>query len=143
MKSTLLLFFLLCSASCALAYEFVSSEDRSRFDSRSYKTVEPGLLAPSAYIEMAKIALHRQLKGVHLNLYSDPVVSRRSYHDAPPKDRDVICVQFVSQEPLNEGGYISRGLIASYGGGVMPAILVLIRRDLSKIYVNVITYRIQ
>ena len=92
---------------------------------------------------MAKKALHRQLKGVHLNLYDDPVVRRRSYHDAPPKDRDIICVEFVSREPLNQGGYINRGIIASYGGGVMPAILVLIRKDLSKIYVNVITFRIQ
>jgi len=71
-------------------------------------------------------------------MFSDAIVTRRFYHDAPRADRDIICVKFIYEEYVG-GGYINRGIIASNGPGLRPAVLVLFRKDLSKIYVNVVS----
>ena len=89
-------------------------------------------------VEMAKKALHRQIKDVSLSTYSEPTVNRRFYHDAPFKDRDIISVEFVSREFLKGGAYHNGGK----NSPIVPTILVLIRRDLSKIYVNVNYYHL-
>src|SRR5450432_3592032 len=132
MKKIATVFLLLGLAGHALGQIF-SSEDTSRFKEEPYDKAEPGLLSPSTYIEMAKKALHRQIKDVRLNTYSEAVVTRRLYHNAPLKDRDVICVEFVSRTFL-QGGQYHNGEKTS---PIVPAILVSFRKDLSKTYVNV------
>ena len=135
MKKIVIALVLLGWASHVLA-QLGSSEDASRFKEEPYEKAEPGLLPPSAYIEMAKKALHRQIKDVRLTMYSDPAVTRRLYHDAPPKDRDIICVEFVFRDFIKGGAYHNGGKSSP----IVPAILVLFRKDLSKIYVNVNYY---
>jgi hypothetical protein len=59
--------------------------------------------------------------------YNDGEVTRRLYHDAPAADRDMICVAFIIREAV----WIPRENVP-----VFPTILVLMRKDLSKIYIN-------
>jgi hypothetical protein len=127
-------------AAHAVAEDYVSSEDRSRFSEQPYKAAEPGMLPPSAYIEMAKKAVHEKSKVTFLN-FSDGIVTRRFYRNAPPADRDIICVQFVYQGSLSGGGLIGRGFIATEADQPTPVIQALIRKDRSKIYLKAIHYK--
>jgi hypothetical protein len=127
-------------AAHALAQDYVSNEDRSRFREQPYEAAEPGMLPPSAYIEMAKKAVHEKSKVTFLN-FSDGIVTRRFYRNAPPADRDIICVQFVYQGSLSGGGLIGRGFIATEADQPTPVIQALIRKDRSKIYLNEIHYK--
>jgi hypothetical protein len=131
-------------AAQALAQEYVSSEDRSRFSEQPYKEAEPGLLPPSAYIEMAKKAFHEKSKKLTFLKFSDGIVTRRFYRNAPPADRDIICVQFVYEEAIGGGGLIGpRGFIYTRSDRPTPVIQALIRKDLSKIYLKQIHYKAQ
>jgi hypothetical protein len=128
-------------AAHAVAEDYVSSEDTSRFQEQPYRAAEPGMLPPSAYIEMAKKAAHQKSAKVTFLMYSDGIVTRRFYRNAPPADRDIICVQFVYEGAVSGGGLIGRGLIYSRADRPTPVIQALIRKDLSKIYLNRIYYK--
>lgn len=128
-------------AAQGLAENYVSNEDRSRFREQPYRQAEPGMLPPSGYIELAKQAVHARSKNVTFNMYSDGVVTRRFYHNAPAADRGMICVQFVYQASFSGGGTVGRGFIATRADPPIPVIQALIRKDRSKIYLNRIGYR--
>jgi hypothetical protein len=117
-----------------------STEDESRFRSEPYTKAGPGMLTPAAYIERAKAALHKRYKNFGLAAYNDPVVTRRFYLDAPPADRDVICVEFDHKEPIKTPLAAAKRL-PNPQWIVTPALLVLLRKDLSKIYVNEVYYQ--
>jgi hypothetical protein len=72
-------------AAQAVAQNYVSSEDKSRFREQAYREAQPGLLPSSAYIEMAKKAVHEQSKKVSFLQYSDGIVTRRFYQPAMKK----------------------------------------------------------
>jgi hypothetical protein len=128
-------------AAHAVAQNYVSSEDRSRFREVPYKKAEPGMLAPAAYIHMAKNAVHSQTNEVHFNIYSDGIVTHRFYRNAPAADRDIICVRFVYQGVFSGGGTIGSGFIAQRADPAVPVIQALIRKDLSKTYLNRVDYK--
>ena len=133
---------LLGLAAPANAQEYASSEDRSRFTETPYKKQEPGLLAPSAYVNIAKDAIrHASNKQFRLRTFSDPVVSRRIYRNAPPADRDIVAVQFVYQGDLGGGGLVGPGFIYTRKSLPVPVVQALIRKDGSKVYLNVVTYK--
>jgi hypothetical protein len=98
------------------------------------------MLPPSAYIEMAKKAIHEKSKVTFLH-FSDGIVTRRFYRNAPPADRDIICVQFVYQGSLSGGGLIGPGFVYSRADQPTPVIQALIRKDRSKIYLKTIHYK--
>ena len=127
-------------AAHAVAQDYVSSEDTSRFREKPYEAAEPGMLPPSAYIEMAKKAFHEKSKVTFLH-FSDGIVTHRFYRNAPPADRDIICVQFVYQGSISGGGLIGRGFIAMNADQPTPVIQALIRKDRSKIYLNTVHYK--
>ena len=130
-------------AAHAVAEDYVSSEDRSRFSEQPYKAAEPGMLPPSVYIEMAKKAVHEKSPKVSFLTFSDGIVTRRFYRNAPATDRDIICVQFVYEGSVSGGGLIGRGFIYTRTGRPTPVIQALIRKDLSKIYLKRIHYKPQ
>jgi hypothetical protein len=128
-------------AAQVLAVDYVSSENRARFREQPYKAAEPGLLPPSAYIEMAKKAFHEKTE-VTFRKFSDGIVTRRFYPTAPPADRDIICVQFVYLGTISGGGLISPGsFIAMNADQPTPVVQALIRKDRSKIYLKLIHYK--
>jgi hypothetical protein len=128
-------------AAHAVAQDYVSSEDTSRFREQPYPAAEPGMLPPSAYIEMAKKAVHEKSSKVTFLHFSDGIVTRRFYRNAPPADRDIICVQFVYQGSLSGGGLIGPGFVYSRADQPTPVIQALIRKDRSKIYLKAIHYK--
>lgn len=94
------------------------------------------MLSPDEYIELAKNAIHSHFKNVHFNIFTDGVVSHRFYRNAPPADRDIICVTFLYQGKISGGGLIGGGNIITNPDPLIPGIVALIRKDRSKIYVN-------
>ena len=133
-KLTALIFMGL--AAHALAQEYVTDENRSRFTERPYKSTEPGMLPPAAYIELAKKAVHKMDKDILFREFTDGVVFRRFYRDAPAADRDIVGVAFVYAGQISGGGTIGGDFI-DMKAAVRPVIMVLIRKDRSKVYVNV------
>jgi hypothetical protein len=117
---------------------YLSSEDQSRFREEPYNKAEPGILPAAAYIERAKQAVRTQYKDVHFNMFSDGIISHRFYSNAPAADRDIICVAFVYRDVILGRG--NSGFPDAYGP-FKRVILALIRKDLSKIYVNQIYLR--
>ena len=134
MKKVMTTLTLFSLAASAQAFSHSTSEDRSRFEEREYTKAEPPLLSPSQYIERAKQAVHSWHKEVHFRKYEDGEVTRRFYRDAPPADRDIICVSFVTRDVL----ILPRATVPVFG-----AILVLTRKDLSKTYINQIYIGVQ
>jgi hypothetical protein len=132
-KLTALVFMAL--ATHALAEDYVTDENRSRFIERPYKSTEPGMLSPAAYIDLAKKAIHKMDKDILFRDFQEGVVFRRFYKDAPPADRDIVGVAFVYAGQISGGGEIGGGFI-DIKGAVRPVIMVLIRKDRSKVYVN-------
>ena len=132
-KLTALIFMGL--AAHALAQEYVTDENRSRFTERPYKSTEPGMLPPSAYIELAKKAVKKMDNEILFRDYREGVVFRRFYKDAPAADRDIVGVAFVYGGQISGGGTIGGDFI-EMKGAVRPVIMVLIRKDRSKVYVN-------
>ncbi|HEY2713842.1 MAG TPA: hypothetical protein VGI60_15110 [Chthoniobacterales bacterium] len=127
---------------CSLfSADVTSSEDESRFTARDYTQTEPGLLSPKAYIEIAKKALRDRYKDIAFHDYEEPFVKRRFYKDASPPDREIICVKFVYSEPTSPPGQLAVRFPPAKGP-VFPVLLVLIRKDLSKVYVNEVYYQI-
>ena len=119
-----------------------TSEDISRFRSKDYPKAEPGMLKPSEYVARANKVLHERYPGFDYTKIKLGGVTHRFYTDAPKRDRDIICVTFIYQQlvPAHlEGG----GTLAPAKTGLIPGILVLIRKDLSKIYVNGVYYQYQ
>jgi hypothetical protein len=93
------------------------------------------MLPPTAYVERAKAALLKRYSGIQLSTYNAPTVTRRYYADAPPADRDIICVQFAYKE-LTRAPVAAAKRLPNPEWMVRPVLLVLMRKDLSKIYVN-------
>ena len=135
--SACLLFVLLGQANA----ERYSTEDESRFRSEVYDKAEPGMMAPADYITTAKAALHKRYGKFDSSIYQEPLVEHRFYRDAPAPDRDIICVTFFLK------GF-TRVPVSAYKrlpdpfGMAKPAILVLLRKDRSKAYVNEVYYQI-
>ena len=126
----------------AIAQNYVSSEDRSRFVETPYQKALLGMPAPSAYVEIAKKAIHQASNNeFHLRTFSNPVVSHRIYRDAPKTDRDIVAVEFVYQGELSGGGLVGRGFIRMEAAPPVPVVQALIRKDGSKVYLNVIKYK--
>ena len=126
-------------AAHALAQEYVTDENRGRFTERPYKTAEPGMLPPSAYVELAKKAVKKWDSEIIFRDFQEGVVFHRFYKDAPAADRDIVGVAFVYAGQISGGGTIG-GLVGGFidmKAAVRPVIMVLIRKDRSKIYVNV------
>jgi hypothetical protein len=126
---------------CLTAQDFVSDEDRSRFVERPYRAAETGMLPPSSYIQLAKDAIHKMSDEIHFRIFSNGIVSHRFYRNAAPADRDMICVAFIYEGDLSGGGLIGNGWIFSRANYPIPVVQALIRKDRSKIYVNVIHYK--
>lgn len=118
-----------------------STEDETRFRSESYEKAAPGMLSPAAYIERAKSALRTRYSDVRITAFERPVVTHRFYADAPAADRDVICVEFPFKELVKPPASTLKHLPAPEFPA-RPAVLVLIRKDLSKIYVNEVYYQV-
>jgi hypothetical protein len=138
----LLLSLLVALAGSVCAQNHVSDEDRSRFVERSYKKAEPGLRAPADYIAIAKKAAHdRYGSEIMFKDYSDGIVTYRTYRNAPKADREIICVAFIYQQVYSGGGYVGGGTYYLRADPPTPVVLVLMRRDLSKIYVNIVHYK--
>jgi hypothetical protein len=120
----------------------ITDEDRSRFVERLYEKPEPGLRAPSDYVAMAKKAAHSQFGDkIQFEKYAEGIVTRRTYHDAPKADRDMICVAFVYKGSMSTGGLLGPGFIYSGATPARPMLVVLMRRDLSKVYINVVHFK--
>jgi hypothetical protein len=138
----LLISLFLALTAPASAQHFVTDEDRSRFVERIYNKAEPGLRSPAEYIEIAKKAAHSQY-GSDLSFasFSDGIVTYRTYRNAPSTDREIICVSFVYQGVLGGGGLIGRGFLSQRAVPDRPILLVLMRRNLSKIYVNLVHFK--
>lgn len=135
------IFFSVLSHAIAERY---STEDESRFRTEPYTKAEPGMLTPAAYIERAKKALRAQYSDFRLTAYDPPEasdVSRRFYADAPATDRDIICVKFFYKE-LIKAPIAAAKRLPNPEFMVRPALLVLMRKDLSKIYVNEVFYQV-
>lgn len=142
MRTILLLLALVLSAPSGWALVQYSSEDISRFTSKDYKKAEPGMLKPSEYVERANKALHQRYHDLDFTKIKLGGVTQRFYADAPKSDRDIICVTFIYQQLVAahpEGG----GTLQPTKNALIPAILVLIRKDLSKIYINGAYYQYQ
>jgi hypothetical protein len=139
--------FLLISLFFALAapvsaqQQFVTDEDRSRFVERFYNKAEPGLRSPAEYIEIAKKAAHSQYESIPLSNFSDGMVTYRKYRNAPKADQEIIAVAFVYQGKYSGGGLYGPNLLFTRADPERPILLVQMRRDLSKIYVNVIHFK--
>ena len=123
-------------AAHAVAQEYVTDEDRGRFIERPYKSAEPGMLPASAYIELAKKAVRKMYSDILFREFQDGVVFRRFYKNAPSADRDIVGVAFVYAGQISGGGEIGGGFV-DIKEAKRPVIVVLIRKDRSKIYVNV------
>jgi hypothetical protein len=119
----------------AFAQQYVTDENRSRFIERPYKSTEPGMLSPAAYIDLAKKAIKKMDSGILFRDLQEGVVFRRFYKDAPPADRDIVGVAFVYAGQISGGGTIGGDFI-EMKSAVRPVIMVLIRKDRSKVYVN-------
>jgi hypothetical protein len=135
MKTILAIFvsaILTLHASALVQY---SSEDISRFRSKDYTKAEPGMLKPVEYVERAKKALQLRYKELDFKKIKLAGVTHRFYSDAPPADKDIICVTYVYQQLLTAKSE-SGGDLPAGRNKVIPALLVLIRRDLTKVYVN-------
>ena len=121
--------------------ERYSTEDESRFRSQPYDKPEPGMMAPAVYVTTAKVALHKRYAQFDSSTYEEPWVTHRFYRDAPAADRDIICVTFLykgfTRTPVS--GYKR---LPNPFGMVKPALLVLMRKDRSKAYVNEVYYQI-
>jgi len=121
--------------------EFYSTEDETRFRSEPYKKAAAGMLAPEAYVERAKKALLGKYPDLRMGAFEAPWVARRFYADAPKADQDIICVSFASKElvkpPIDAGKRLPNPQFMA-----RPIVLVLMRKDLSKIYVNEVFHQV-
>jgi hypothetical protein len=122
-------------AAHAVAQEYTTDEKR-HFTERPYKTAEPGMLTPAAYVELAKKAVKKWDGDVAFREFQDGVVFRRFYRDAPAEDRDIVGVAFVYAGDISGGGMVGGGFVYMRDAK-RPVIMVLMRKNLSKIYVNV------
>jgi hypothetical protein len=134
--------FLALAAPVSAQQQFVTDEDRSRFVERFYNKAEPGLRSPAEYIEIAKKAAHSQYgSSVPLSNFSDGMVTYRKYRNAPKADQEIIAVAFVYQAKYSGGGLVGTNFLFTRTDPERPILLVLMRRDLSKVYVNVIHFK--
>ncbi len=144
MKKLLAMLILLAAfVERGMAQDWKADEDRSRFTERSYPKAEPGMLPPGAYIEMAKKAVHSKSNDIHFRAFSNGIVTHRIYRNAPPADRDIVCVSFVYEGDLGGGGTISGEFIDMKANLATPVLQALIRKDGSKIYLNFVDYKVR
>jgi len=135
----LALFLFLCLITQGFSISY-STEDESRFRSEPYKQTAPGFLSPAEYVERTKVILHSRYRYIVFRTYFEPDVTHRFYFDAPPRDREMICVRFEYKEPVRMPVSAMKRLPAP----VFPcraAFLVLFRKGLSKVYVNEVYYQ--
>ena len=129
---------LLASVVCfTQAQALNTDEDRSRFVEKPYKPSLPGMASPDVYVQLARKTIKDADPHFLFREFSDPIVTYRIYRDAAPADRDIIAVQFIHQGTGGEGGFvmIKRGTMG------IPVVQALIRKDRSKIYINVVMYK--
>jgi len=139
MRRLALLLILLLSAARLIAATIVSDEDRSRFVERLYDKTEPGLRSPTEYVALAKKMVHAKYPDVAFVDFDDGVVTYRTYHNAPKADHEMICVNFAYHSTSGSHGYIGGvGGLFLMGDTKKPVLLVLMRRDLSKVYIRVV-----
>lgn len=122
---------------------WTSDEDQSRFSETSYRKQEPGLLAPAAYVEIAKSAIRSKTQNLLFRNYSNPIVTRRRYRDAPATDRDIVCVSFIYEKVLSGGGVIDPDYIIMKPNLPTPVLQALIRTNGSKVYLNYVHYQVK
>jgi len=125
-----------------MAPGFVSSEDQSRFTEESYKQAAPGMPPPAAYISLAEKAINKKYDVALEKDFHNPVVTRRFYRNAPKEDQDIICVSYVYKHLLGGGFRIKGNSVTTGSKEPMPVLQALIRKDRSKVYLNVIEYKV-
>ncbi len=139
MRKSALLLILFLSAAPLIAAPVASDEDRTRFVERLYDKTEPGLRSREEYIALAKKFIKRKDPNVPFVDFADPVVTYRTYRNAPKADRKMICVNFAYLTSTT-----SHGTLGGNGGTFLmqdtqkSVLLVLMRPDLSKVYINVV-----
>ncbi|MDQ2659729.1 MAG: hypothetical protein M3Y03_04840 [Verrucomicrobiota bacterium] len=142
MKQLLIALALLGLVSRGLADNYSGDEDHSRFTEESYTKQAPGFLTPAAYIAIATKACHDKTHNeFHLRSFSDAIVTRRFYRNAPASDRDIIAVQFIYQGDLSGGGSISQNVLNQREVPATPVLQALIRKNGSKVYLNMFHYK--
>jgi len=143
-RAILIAALLLGPALACMAPNFVSSEDQSRFSEQSFKKAEPGMPPPAAYIALAEKSINAKYKNVfHSKDFQDPVVTRRTYRNAPKEDKDMICVAYVYRTRIGGGGSYGPNGVFMNPNEPFPVLQALIRKDRSKVYVNLIEYRME
>jgi hypothetical protein len=136
-KSALLLILFLNAASL-IAATVVSDEDRTRFVERIYSKTEPGLRSPEEYIALAKKMVVAKYPDVAFVDFADGIVTYRTYRNAPKAEHEMICVNLAYHRSMGYHGFIGHGGLFSAGDTERPVLLVLMRRDLSKVYIRVV-----
>lgn len=99
------------------------------------------MLPRSAYVEIAKKAIQGHSKHLYLRRFSDPIVTHRLYRNAPAADHDMVAVQFVWEGDLSGGGLISGSMIVNREAPPVPVVQALIRKNGSKVYLNMLHYK--
>ena len=138
MRKSALLLILLLHAAPLIAATIVSDEDRTRFVERMYDRTEPGLRSPEEYIAMAKKMVSAKYPNVAFVDFADGVVTYRTYRNAPKAEHEMICVNFAYHRSLGGHGFIGHGGLYSVADTQKPVLIVLMRRDLSKVYIRVV-----
>lgn len=138
-KSVLLLIPFLTAASL-IAATVVSDEDRTRFVERLYDRTEPGLRSPAEYVALAKNMVRAKHPDVAFVDFDDGVVTYRTYHNAPEAEHEMICVNFAyhSSSAAEHGHIGGTGSFIMTGNSRKFVLLVLMRRDLSKVYIKAV-----
>jgi hypothetical protein len=137
MRKPIFLLLLLVGATSLFAANVTSDEDRSRFVERFYEKAEPGMRTPQEYIALAKKTISERYPNLALVDFADPIVTLRTYRGAPKGQGEIICVNFAH---TSNGG--SHGVVGGRNFIVTdtskPVLLVLMRPDLSKVYVKLV-----
>jgi hypothetical protein len=140
MRKSALLLILCLNAASLCAATVVSDEDRTRFVERLYDKTEPGLRSPGEYIALAKKMVREKYPNVAFVNFDEGVVTYRTYRNAPKAEHEMICVNFAYHSSSSgESGHI--GGIGGFlvgGNSRKFVLLVLMRRDLSKVYIKAV-----
>ncbi len=139
MKKSASLLILFLTATSLFAATIVSDEDRTRFVEQLYDKTKPGLRSPEEYVAIAKKMVKTKYPDVAFVDFDDGVVTYRIYRNAPKADREMICVNFAYHSTSGSHGYIGGvGGLFLMGDTKKPVLLVMMRRDLSKVYIRVV-----
>ncbi len=141
MKTAALFLILFLATNSLTAAAVVSDEDRTRFTERLYDRTQPGLKSPQEYVALAKKMVSAKYPSVAFVDFDDGVVTYRTYRNAPKADHEMICVNFAYRSSSGGGhGFIGGvgGLFLMGGDTQRAVLLVLMRRDLSKVYIRLV-----